>query len=109
MEAKIDNFKHINLKDKDCVVGFIRNIEKLLSKQKSINNTPNTIPMLIFQLCTLYYGLADCWDEYNCFESYEIIDQTILKQTKDYTTRPAFLPDFSKPHSGRRYPGANTQ
>ena len=58
-EFKLDDIKRINQKTKDIVNGYLRVCQQLLPYKE---NTFYVIPMLINNICTLYYKTYDEWD-----------------------------------------------
>ena len=71
-------FKEIPQKDKDLMNGFIREIQKLFSK----NNVFYMIPESINHICAIFYYTMDKWDpEYiGTNHVYQMMD-IVLQQT----------------------------
>ena len=80
--VELENFKKVSQKQKDYVFGYLRKMEKEYSIE---------IPMMIYQICTLFCIMRDEWDSKWTHDSYLIINDKKLKLTKRITSATAFL------------------
>lgn len=71
MSVLLKQIKSINQIDKDIVIGYIKNEQKLLT----LSISPNKIPMGISYLCILFYYEDDCFNKDQCAKEMEI-DET---------------------------------
>ena len=82
---RLEYFKKASQRERDYVFGYLRRAEK------EFNSI--TIPMLIYQICTVYCMVYDKWDRKWTHKAYNIIDDYILKMANCYSnsSTSAFL------------------
>ena len=78
MPLDLEDFKNVTEKERNVTFGYIRRIEREFIDL--------TIPMIIYQICTLFAMMQERWDKKWTHSSYSIIDDIILRQVSDQTS-----------------------
>ena len=85
--AQLEKVKHISIKIKDCINGYIRPIQHQLSN----NNSYVTIPSLVIQWLILYYHIFEQFDPKFCHDSYELSENDTKITKSRYGHGRAYL------------------
>ena len=94
--STLENVKNIDQSAKNCIFGYVREIQTLFPDDK----TYFTIPTLVIHWILLYYSMIEKFDVQNCGETYRLSeDNTIV--TKTETNYPvAYLSKILVPETG---------
>ena len=93
-ELKLVDYKHIDIKVKNLVDGYIHDVQS-----KIPDDTYYNIPPLVHMICALFYDLTDKYDESRIGSVYEINGNEITA-TKPFA-KSAYLENIVS--SGRRH------
>ena len=85
--SRLEDVKRIDERSKDCLSGYIRQIQKLFPT----DNVYYTIPTLVIHWILLYYYVWEQFDPNNCGEGYVLSDDNKILTLKAEYGRLAYL------------------